>query len=309
MKDKQKKVEDTNQRIKILENVLKEKKIIETNFCSVEKTDDENVIKFNKDSIGVNIHNFEVFFTKNEMIGKKMISDNGAPLSIVGKPWLEIYLNENDLSKDELVSEDVNEHFKFGPSRVYHSTKRYKIPLMVCDKEDRKVKMAIKAYEVNVDIPLLCGKNTLKEWGSSTIHNKDILKCNNIIENAEVEFDLEQTPSGHDALKLELIKEDSIETTVAYINEEVHIEDGNISEYKKVKRIHEVTNHKREENMIYAYRNAGALTDDVHKMIKKVIENCKVCKKFKRSLGTPKVALPKVLDFNEVVALDLKQMG
>ena len=50
--------------------MLKEKKIIETNFCSVEQTDDENVIKLNKDSIGVNVHNFEVFFTKNKIDGK-----------------------------------------------------------------------------------------------------------------------------------------------------------------------------------------------------------------------------------------------
>ena len=60
--------------------------------------------------------------------------------------------------------------------------------------------------------------------------------------------------------------------------------------------------------MLYAYRNAGVLSDTGRKVIKKVVSNCRVCKKFKRSFGTPKVALPKALDFNEIVALDLKKM-
>ena len=34
-----------------------------------------------------------------------------------------------------------------------------------------------------------------------------------------------------------------------------------------------------------------------------------MCKKFKKSLGRPKVTIPKVMDFNEVVSLDCKQFG
>ena len=49
------------------------------------------------------------------------------------------------------------------------------------------------------------------------------------------------------------------------------------------------------------------LTDEVRKVIKKVCENCKVCQKLKKSQSRPKVALPKVTDFNQVVTLDLKQ--
>ena len=58
-----------------------------------------------------------------------------------------------------------------------------------------------------------------------------------------------------------------------------------------------------------AYRNSNKLMDDVWKKIKDVIEHCNVCKKFSRSLGRPKVALPKVMDFNKIVSLDLKQFG
>ena len=51
------------------------------------------------------------------------------------------------------------------------------------------------------------------------------------------------------------------------------------------------------------------MTDEGRKVIKKVVANCRICKKFRRSFGTPKVAIPKALDFNEIVALDLKKIG
>ena len=71
--------------------------------------------------------------------------------------------------------------------------------------------------------------------------------------------------------------------------------------------MHENTNHKSQENSLHAYREANVLDDNVRKLIKKVCENCKVCQKFKKSQSKPKVALPKVTDFNQVVTLDLKQ--
>ena len=140
------------------------------------------------------------------------------------------------------------------------------------------------------------GKNTLKELGCCTDHKKNILKCDDIIENEKIEFDLEQTSGGHDALKLESIKEDTEERTVSYIMAQVSDDRvSHVLNYKNVKRIHEVTNHKQEENMMHAYRNAGIQTDGARKIIRRVINNCKVCKKFKRSFGIPKVSIPKVM--------------
>ena len=147
-----------------------------------------------------------------------MITDSGAPLSVVGKPWVDKYLEENDMTRDELEKETVEEYFRFGPSEVYRSKYKLEIPIIVRDKKGRKVRIVVKPYEIDTDVPMLCGKNTLKEWGSITIHNDDILKCTAMIDNEEVEFDLEQTKSGHDALKLEVLKEASTEETVSFIS-------------------------------------------------------------------------------------------
>ena len=83
----------------------------------------------------------------------------------------------------------------------------------------------------------------------------------------------------------------------------------NARTYQGVKKTHETTNHKSENGLIHAYKNAELLTAEARKNIKEVVSNCKVCVKFRKSLVKPKVALPKVTDFNEVVTLDLKQMG
>ena len=51
------------------------------------------------------------------------------------------------------------------------------------------------------------------------------------------------------------------------------------------------------------------MDDEVRATIKRVVDGCGVCRKFARSLGKPKVAIPKVTDFNQIVAIDLKQFG
>ena len=76
-----------------------------------------------------------------------------------------------------------------------------------------------------------------------------------------------------------------------------------------MKKIHEITNHKSAENMIHAYSNADMMDEKVRKTARKVVDECKVCQKNKRSFSRPSVALPKVIDFNQIVTFDLKKWG
>ena len=52
---------------------------------------------------------------------------------------------------------------------------------------------------------------------------------------------------------------------------------------EKIKKVHVNTNHKSEENLLHAYKQANLLTDEVRKSIKSVCETCVVCQKYKRS--------------------------
>ena len=58
-----------------------------------------------------------------------------------------------------------------------------------------------------------------------------------------------------------------------------------------------------------AYRNDGAMTPELAIIINRVVNDCKVCQKFQRSVARPRVTLPKRKSFNEVVTLDLKEFG
>ena len=48
------------------------------------------------------------------------------------------------------------------------------------------------------------------------------------------------------------------------------------------------------------------LNKKIRDIIKIVVNRCSVCRKFKKSFPKPRVTLPKVTDFNQIVTLDLK---
>ena len=60
--------------------------------------------------------------------------------------------------------------------------------------------------------------------------------------------------------------------------------------------------------MDYANRNAGMLTQKVRKLIDRVVEICKVCKKNAKSQSKTFVEISWATDYNSVVAVDLKVM-
>ena len=53
-----------------------------------------------------------------------------------------------------------------------------------------------------------------------------------------------------------------------------------------------------------AYRNAGWMSPGLVHIIECIVNDCKVCQKFQKS-----VTLPKVSSLNQVVTLDLKEFG
>ena len=79
--------------------------------------------------------------------------------------------------------------------------------------------------------------------------------------------------------------------------------------YWRVRRVHRLTNHKQERNMIHLYKSAGKDSANVRKAIKEVIKKCDVCQRTRRSQGHPKFTFPKSSSFNEIIAIDLKEIN
>ena len=76
---------------------------------------------------------------------------------------------------------------------------------------------------------------------------------------------------------------------------------------KKITKIHRVLAHPSPEILKVFFKNSSDNDDRVLQLIDKVHEKCNVCKKFKKTPSRPKVGLPVSMDFNECVAMDLKQ--
>ena len=51
------------------------------------------------------------------------------------------------------------------------------------------------------------------------------------------------------------------------------------------------------------------MSPELFNVIDHVVNDCKVCWKFQRSVAIPRETLPKSTSFNEVVTLDLKEFG
>ena len=61
--------------------------------------------------------------------------------------------------------------------------------------------------------------------------------------------------------------------------------------------------------MGYTFRSAGNMNPGAAKMIREVVEECRVCRQNGRLRSRPVVAIPRVSDFNAVVAFDFKEFG
>ena len=172
--------------------------------------------------------------------------------------------------------------------------------------------MNVPTYIVEGNVPILLGSNTMKRWDSKLNFKNETLEVYLYDEKNPLEF-LAPKIGSHYKMKLEKLKKWNLEETVNYLEEEVHLisedEKKRMTEYKNIKKVHEVTNHKSAENLIHAYANAEIIDEKVRKNARLVVERCKICKKNKRSRSRPSVALPKVVDFNQIVTYDLKKWG
>ena len=268
---------------KIVDDKIVDSKFIETDFIEEDWSHE-----------GMNI-----YFTKDITEANEMVADCGAPKTLIGHNYLQEYLKFLNISVEELEIFPCKQKFRFGPSQVYISTEKIKIPIFVQSHDEISEKF-IETYVIQADVPFLLGLDTMREWRALI----DMETEQMIFRSFDLSIKMLRNNGGHLIIPLKKSKEWSTSETVLFMNSET-----DVSSYEKIQKVHKNTNHKSEENMLHAYKQANLLTDQVRKSIKKVCENCVVCQKFKKSQSRPKVALPKVTDFNQVVTLDLKQFG
>ena len=233
-------------------------------------------------------------------IGNKMIIDSGAPLSIVSSSWLDKYVKEAKVDKNDLIYKGCARRFRLGKT-LYVSNNEVRFPIILKTDKNDYIKREIEANIIDSDeVTFLCGKKTLKELKTTLDFSEDRLE----FKEKGKSVNLKMSEGGHMIAKLEIVGEWKNEDVIYLVKSE-----KDVSSRNAVTRIHKILNHKKKDQMYFAYRNAGKLDSSTRKVIDEVVDNCDICKKNARSKSKPSVAIPRVADFNSVVAVDLKTMG
>jgi hypothetical protein len=72
-----------------------------------------------------------VLFLKDNSAVDVMLMDTGCPQSLVGKGWVERYLEKNKILLEDLEVKKCSQKFRFSPSKVYKSTMLVRLPITV----------------------------------------------------------------------------------------------------------------------------------------------------------------------------------
>ena len=124
------------------------------------------------------------------------------------------------------------------------------------------------------------------------------------------------TAGGHYAVVLEMQKKKM--SNVLYLEDALGDELGvlfledkeeELCSFKVVRSVHNVNRHKSKDQLIAAYRNAGWMSPELRDIIHQIVNDCRVCQKFGKSVPRPRITLPTSRAFNKVVTLDLKEFG
>merc|ERR1711984_75907 len=205
---------------------------------------------------------------------------------------LKNYMEEAKVGDESIIKTSSNRRFRLGKT-PYLSTKKVTFPVVMKTDDDDLIRRDVTAHVIESnEVNFLCGEETLKGWKTILDFEEEKLGFK------EEEKMVQLTRKSHLVVQLQLVgtwKED--EAVFLVQNEK------DIQSLEAVREIHRKLNHKSKDQMLYAFRNANKLDTDTRKNIEKVLEECEICRKNKRSASKPAVAIPRATDFNSVVSV------
>jgi hypothetical protein len=241
----------------------------------------------------------DLFFSVTQ--ANKALLDTGAPSTVCGEEWFSVFVESLTPAERHEITEVANQKtFRFGDGKSVVSNVVKTIPIRLCGRD-----MLLKTHVIKNSIPLLLSGESMEK-----------MKC--IINLSRMKFII-----GED--EQELIKTDSGHVAVAIGRGEL-LEDCKQDSCRDCQRIFmllpsDKSSKERAAHLhrYFAHASSGKLGDVVKKSIlpdkKEILEelikidkSCTVCLKHKKESPRKRVALPQGKTFNDVVAMDLKQL-
>ena len=195
----------------------------------------------------------------------------------------------SSLNRSEALSINTTKvdcSFRFGDGEVFVSNTLYNIPIKI-----GSVQATLETHVVSCDIPLLLSRESLKRAGTEIDFSRDEVRM--LGQNVPITV----SKSGHLLLPLTGHTEDCLLTSP--------IKPGKTAR-KQIEKLHRQFAHPRPEKLKQLIKTSGVNDKEIEKVVEEVSNDCNTCKKFKKPLPRPIVAMPQATEFNETVAMDIK---
>ena len=226
---------------------------------------------------------------ENEVENKALI-DSGCPEMVAGKGWIRTFESSEGTTFQTI---DKENSFKFG-NEVFPTIEYKLVPIRIGNLEE-----IVEVGIIDSAVPLLISKTKLTEWGAKLDFKDNTL----YLEKTDQKVELQETKSGHLVVKLgKNIKEDTEEA----VKEVLLLKKEQEYNIKNLKRIHRVFGHPGADKLDSLMKDAGQADATISRILHKIQDSCRICRKYKKKKPKPKVGLPKAREVNEVVSVDLK---
>ena len=226
-----------------------------------------------------NIDNCESVLLNLSQSLRCLTLDSATTKTCIGRKYKDdMVASSSDTEKQSFETYSENRSFKFGNGVRYPSKSGIKIPIVL-----GKLRYDLFASIIDANIPLLVGNPDMRNMGLSINFEKDKA----FISKTNEYFDLNKNGNGLLTLPL------NVEPMKKETHEILKVEGCSEEELeKKVKKVHEVLCHPREEVLKSFYKDSSEYNYDTRNAIEKVSRECPVRLKFKGTPSRPKVRLP-----------------
>lgn len=232
----------------------------------------------------------------SECIGSAVI-DCGCPHTCCGDLWLKIYEDSLSANQKKLIEvSECSKKYRFGDGNEVTATKTVKLPVFF-----GKVKAFLTVDVVPALIPLLLSTSSL------TAGKADISFENKVMVLLDEKLPLQETKSGHLLVSISR-PTDANQPHVKRILLNSSCNGKGKSNLKTALKLHKQFAHPPPYRLNSLLKDSGITDKELFECVEKVSSECETCQQLQRPPDRPVVGFPLASEFNEVVAMDLKQL-
>jgi hypothetical protein len=229
------------------------------------------------------------------------VLDSAATKTAAGTIWIEDYISKlTDEEKQNLKRRPTSSVYKFGDGAKVSASYAITIPATI-----GKRNVTIDIDILDKDIPCLLSRDSMKQVNTQLDFKNDEAIM------LDQKIPLFTSRSGHYCIPLtekkKLITNHSLDQNKNPTNINLVITNKDLSVSQIAKKLHSQFSHPSANKLVSLAKSASLPNEkELCQEIRKISNDCGVCKEYRKAPRRPIVGLPLAHHFNECVQLDLK---